>query len=442
MVLNFFLVAVILFPATLVANTKARAPSSVELQKSNLATAPRPRITVKDEQGQVINLKNRIDYVFIENQEKVRVFYIQILLRFDKNLKTVTAADSETLVKENKLRLRMNGLSQDLEVNFEDGTLAKYSIALSYTQVPFIQENCVTKKFAIVAPKKIKDNFYVAASCNIKAGGVDASLSIPQDTSWGVSSLFESAGKGERWKLFQFNQLTLSSKKEEIGRLTILKNEKPTNFYVVITPGVGGKEAESKPEKTNPFLFGGGIGYGQVSAATTSLSTSKSGAAATIFGLYSGPESSWLVDANYKLQITTQSEAQTFNIFQGGLGYRMGSSFGNGTSYVGSLRFDSLTSQAPELRTSFLHSQMGLGFGVINYQMKSKSGWSLMVSGSGYLPKANSTVLGADLFIHFGGDKMGKSIELSYLTEKFLVPTNTALDSTSSQLFGFFVLTF
>lgn len=399
-------------------------------------------MVIQDAQGQTVNLKNKIDFVFVENQEKVRVFYIQIMLKLDKNIKAVTADGADVLVKENKVRLRLNGLRQDFQVQFEDGETSKFLISLTFSQVPFIQENCVTKKFAIIAPKKIKDNFYVAASCTIKEGGVESSLSIPQELTWGVSTLFESAGKGERWKLFQFNQLTLSSKKEEIGRLTILKNDQPTNFYVMITPGVGGKESESKPEKTNQFIFGGGIGYGQISAATTVLSISKSGAAGTIFGLYSGSQSSWLADVNYKMQITTQADAQTFSLFQGGIAYRMGKQFGSGLSYLTSLRFDSMSSQAPELKTSFLHSQVGLGIGLIDYQAKTKSGWSFMVSGSGYLPKANSTILGADFIYYFGGEKYGKGLELTYLTEKFTVPANTTLDSTSSQIFGFFVVTF
>ncbi len=384
--------------------------------------------------NQAIQLKKKIEPFFQINDEKADVFYLRLSIKFDKPLESITLGQGTVQKIDREVaRLLISGLKDTIKIKFADGSMMDYRLELKFQKVELIKRNCNTKSFAINVPE-IKENFYIAASCKDTKASIQASITIPQELNWGPSTVFETAGKGERWKLFNFNQLNLSSKSGEIGRITVMKEGVPAPCLITFLPGAGPGNGE-KPVDITPHrkvaLVRVPIGVSQQSVKSEDLDSSGLGYLLAFDGKFFPEKSHWVLSGKYKNVLSTASDGQSLSLFQAGGGYSFGKEFGSGTTYLAMLNFDSFSSQAPKVKVNIVHSQVGINFQMLKFDEKLRKGWSLDIFLSGYLPKADSQVMGLEFEYLFASQGIGKGIFFNYMSEAFEFKKSTTSDAKS-----------
>lgn len=404
----------------IIIQTTTFAQSAKPLVNANRYTSP--ALEIYDEQNQLVPWQKKIEPMFQVNEEQAEVFSFKLSAKLDRPIESAILDQGAVIKIENAvLRAAIYGMRSSLTIKFMDGTTANYRVELKYQKVQLINRNCNTKSFAINIPA-IKDSFYIAASCREVKGSIQASITIPQELNWGASTVFETAGKGERWKLFNFNQLNLSNKTGEIGRITVLKEGVQTPCLITFLPGTGNGTGEQKtPEvvKRKQSLVRVPLGVSQNSVKNEDLTASGLGYLLSFEGKFFPEKSRWVLNGKYKNVLSSAADGQSLSLFQAGAGYLLGKEFGSGTSYLALLNFDSFSSQAPKAKVNIVHSQVGVNFFILNFDSKTRGGWSLEFYLSGYLPKADSQMMGLEFNYMFSSAGIGKGIFLNYLSENF-----------------------
>ena len=407
-------------------------PSAIDRPKASNFSLP--SVEFYNSQNQIVQIKSKVEPYFQINDEKADVFFLRLSIKFDKSVDSITLGQG-TVQKIDKeiARLLIAGLKDTLKVKFSDGSTLDYRVELKFQKVELITRNCNTKSFAINVPE-IKENFYIAASCKDTKSSIQASITIPQELNWGPSTVFETAGKGERWKLFNFNQLNLSSKSGEIGRITVLKEGVPAPCLITFLPGAGPGNGE-KPVDTTPHrkvaLVRVPIGVSQQSVKSEDLDSAGLGYLLAFDGKFFPEKSHWVLSGKYKNVLSTASDGQSLSLFQAGGGYSFGKEFGSGTTYLAMLNFDSFSSQAPKVKVNIVHSQVGINFHMLKFDEKLRKGWSLDFFLSGYLPKADSQVMGLEFEYLFASEGVGKGIFFNYMSEGFEFKKSATSDTKS-----------
>lgn len=424
------------FPIHLYSQVSNQLPT--ENNKKMEDKAPLPQVQLTDLNSEKLPYQFKIGTTFETNEETAKVFYFKIAIKLQKDIQTITPESSKLInFKGPVFRLLLPNLTDTIEIKYVDQTTEKIKISLFFKYITFYQENCQSKNFNIKMPNNIPDNFYVAASCSEINGAVNSSVSIPQELSWGPSTVFETAGKGERWKLFVFNQVNLTNKTGEIGRINVMKDGKITPCVITFLPGSGGGEKEKPPEKKEvqykPYLFYLPIGISQVSIKTTDTNSSNLGYLISGAGKFIPEKSRYMIQAQYMNSLSSSQDGQVFSLFQIGGGYLFGKPFGAGTFFSPIIAFTSFSSQAPKVKLNILHNQFSFGFNINNYKNKIKKGWDLNLSFSGFVPKSDSQVMQFDFIYLFSAKIIGKGIGFSYLNESLEYKKTATSEKTKTE---------
>lgn len=388
-----------------------------------------------NDQNQPVTIRNKIAPYFQINSEHAEVFYFKLSVKLGKDIQSVTLAQGAVLkISKDIAQFQIVGLKDTLNIRYVDGSSAAYKLELKFQTVQLINRNCNSKNFTINIPN-VNDNFYIAASCKDINGSIQASITIPQELSWGASTVFETAGKGERWKLFNFNQLNLSNKSGEIGRITVLKEGVQTPCLVTFLPGSGqGVEEKKIPDplpRKKIALVRLPIGISQQSIKSDDISASSLGYILEFDGKFFPEKSRWVLSGKYRNVLSVSNDDQTMSFFQVGGGYLLGKEFGSGRTYLAVINFDSFSSQAPKAKVNIVHNQAGINFVMLNYNEKLRQGWTLDIFFSGYLPKADSQIMGLEFQYLFSTQRIGKGIFFNYLSEVFEFKKSTTTDVKS-----------
>jgi hypothetical protein len=153
------------------------------------------------------------------------------LIGFSKDAQT----DSNGMIP---LFIKMTSLSDNFIVSFKDNTKVQFEITLILEKFSFIEEGCEEYFLKISQNGKpsIKEKpFFLAYRCDKSVSGITLSVSVPQEASWISNSIFESKGKGKRWKTFEINSQVPSTGKNKIGELLLGFDSTENQFNIIIS---------------------------------------------------------------------------------------------------------------------------------------------------------------------------------------------------------------
>ena len=135
--------------------------------------------------------------------------------------------------KPGRMMLGLGALASEVEVTMSDGTQRRWTARLSLKDSPIVEEGCKSAGLRMRAVRETKRTWYLGVRCVKKAERVILQISIPQEIEWDTTSIFETNGKGERWKTYELSAANLVGEKNTVGEFTFRSGTETFTYALV-----------------------------------------------------------------------------------------------------------------------------------------------------------------------------------------------------------------
>ncbi len=303
--------------------------------------------------------KHKFILKFIPNDEGAKVLYAltKIPVGTQSAIKNVSGDhvffNNKWKNKGGSIFIGLGDLKSKFEVETASGETIPFIYRLKVQKSKFMVQDCEPEKLSLAEKTYTGPSIFVGVICTKKDGEARVHVTVPGSFDLESSSLFEVAGKGERWKSFNIKQIASSS--DSSTNLKYRWNNKTLNLKIKTEIGQAQPEIIVQKEES-PFQFHFGVGGAQVGYTTpvqdnSSVSPVLHAQAITkpfLFNLIGR------VDVNFAMPLS----GLQFYSFNVGTGPNF--TFGN-SSFGLFLEYLALGEDEAETATSFSHSQVGGG---------------------------------------------------------------------------------
>lgn len=294
-----------------------------------------------------------------------------------------------------RLILLMSALENQLGVLYDDGKKAFFKLKVQSSDFTLAEDVCNKNQLKLEMPRNV-ENFFAGMSCRTDKGETLVTISFPSSTEWVSSNIFESAGKGERWKTYGFKSDDLAGRSGDIGTFLIKFGREKLEVKLK-SLSRGGQSA--RPKETTSLYASGIVGQFQMKTTGGNPSAIQPG-----LRIEAGTKPLfWRLgiwaDLITAFPLGGENTAQSFLEFTGSLAWipRDRSKL----YFAPLLGYDSLSQDQSKLNLSFKHGNVATGVRVV-------------------LPKAKQSEFSVNLWASglAGGSTKNYVLDLMYVLEK------------------------
>ena len=345
--------------------------------------------------GQAVTWSASAKFDFAKIQGQMMVLATKVVIKPDQEIKSVqlgefAGSDSRVVLRDQEIILVTGRHQEEIQILDVKGVSHKLRVKVSPTGQYKLIRNCKESDFDFRFAASA-ENIVVGAYCLKQDDGVLLIMSVHEEVGWGTTSIFEQAGKGERWKQFKISAVNTSDQKGDLAKFEFLVNSKVVNLRMLRK--VREANVQKKPnEKPKSLAVGAAFAQLSLTAPTASASSLEPG----VFLEYTSQKLVWNlishVHAVYVVPYSFSSDAQNFYHLIGGVGPQ----FGEKSRFAFLINYDSLAQDCTAKKVSFKHNQVGLEF---MYQSELSGGALIGISvvSAGQIIKGDSQDLFANL---------------------------------------------
>lgn len=186
-------------------------------------------------------------------------------------------AESESLEISGKgavVLLKAGAIRSKLVFREKSGNEIPLELAIKTSSADFYQEGCKQAEVAALAQGE-RPPFFLGVACTMDGKKVRFHLTFPEEAGTGQSTLFESKGKGESWRIYDLGEITAA--RGEIGRVQLVYEDKTYQFIIASLKSKSSDKQNEDTKKSKPFSIS--LGY-----ASLTLSGSGVGSGGAIYG--------------------------------------------------------------------------------------------------------------------------------------------------------------
>ncbi len=345
--------------------------------------APAPVIDVSDSGPNPVRTASSL-WHWERNSEGALVLYLLAKIRFPTEISRIqnTSTLIQPVFSKDLLQVRLSSLQETVEVELADHT--KHSLVLRprLAKTEVVEKDCAQWNLVSNIDKAASKAIYIGVACEKIDGNLAVSITQPKDSQWVSSNLFETAGKGERWKLFSVPQL-------------LAPTQKPTTLHFIVSMGgenasftVGQKEllALKKPAPPPPGLRAV-LGLGPWNLSIEAPFGRPSGVRPGLYASLEAPLSVFVFGLILKYAVPLPSTpSTTINYYSGDASVGVPITIGR-FSIVPQLFIQTLGVSYNLDSISYSYSYNGFGFGVSLIQrFLNQSEAFVRLAENGYLP--------------------------------------------------------
>ena len=349
-------------------------------------------------QGQPVNWKIKQKNGFFEVAPKAKAFFVQILVQLPPDIKVQEVNGPDILFKPawirgDKLMLAVGRLHTDLLVKMGDGREENWRIDLSMPETVTQLKGC--KELGLkITTQNPKIPVFFAAECSVRDQRIVFNPSVPSELEWDVTSIFETDGKGERWKIFEMSRNTMVAGNDVLAQLEFNYEGAKTRFTLMQN------RTKATPDKPDPvakdqWRTQAGLGFSQIKAKTplASAASSHPGFMAAAIS----PTFFWKLRGEAELLYGLPLSQGSFYQFAAGLGPTFGAFAPGSSTFAMFAEYFGLQQSGDDEGKAITFQHSTIGFSVL---------WSLNMQ---------SSELRAWLRYHgLGGDASGFEASLGY----------------------------
>lgn len=266
------------------------------------AVAAQPTSVVVFDGTRAVAKTSKTRFDFVEVEKGVQALVLRAVLRIPGTGLAVgiegegVVFDSKAAA-EGRFMIGLGAMKTNLKVSYKDGKSRQFVVKINLDENVVKQSGCEEIGMQFIradkqSPSQISvrgsrpidaakaQTIFVGIRCEQKADRVGVSISFPQEVEWGVTSIFEVSGKGERWKAYDISRSTKTAEKGAIAQFSLRMDQETLNYSLEqkTDEKSGAKKVEEK-EKSADLSRMTWVGFGgaQVSIQTTTGSLSSMG---------------------------------------------------------------------------------------------------------------------------------------------------------------------
>ncbi|MBX2996563.1 MAG: hypothetical protein KF681_17205 [Bdellovibrionaceae bacterium] len=317
--------------------------------------------------GQVMNLQSRAKWSFLEVAPGVKSLFAQVMLAQPSGPKIQAIRGAHLQVKPgwikpDKLMLALGATATRMQITYEGGAQEIWTAELQMPKPRVVQNGCVQAGLNVV-PASGAGPVFFGADCVVKENRVILTASVPGDMEWGETTIFETDGKGERWKVFEISRNNLIAGSDVFAVFGFIWRGQKMSFNVIQVRKKGGVQIvtpEQKKKKSEELRTRVDFGWTQFSGKTPQAEASSM--SPLLGAQILTPEVLWGLRGLAGIRYAFPLSKGSFSEITGGAG-KMWGNFNPGSSnygVFGDYVALSQTQEAEKRTISFQHSQFGL----------------------------------------------------------------------------------
>lgn len=381
--------------------------------------------------NQVFNLPSRAKWNFLEIAPGVKALFAQVMIAQPTGAKIQSIRGAHLQVKPgwikpDKVMLALGATVTRFEVTLEGGAKEIWTAELQMPGPRVVQNDCIQAGLNIVPEAGLKWPLFFGASCTLKENRVVLTASVPGDVEWGETTVFETDGKGERWKVFEISRNNLIAGGDIFAVFGFTWRGQKTSFNVIQVRKKGGIQVVTpeKKKKSEELRTRLDFGFTQYSGKTPQA---EAASMSPLLGAQvMTPEILWGLRGLAGIKYAFPLSKGSFSEITGGIG-KMWGSFAPGSNNFGSFGdYVALSqNQEAEKRTiSFQHSQFGLA-GVYLRSVSETSDFSLIFRYHG-LGGASTGIVFEAAYEGFYVSKVRWGASLLYSSQSATTPSGSS----------------
>lgn len=193
--------------------------------------------------GKPLAQKTNVRWDFLEVAPGARAFFAQVVLVPPPGARITEISGPHAVSKPGWIRadavlVALGAITTDLRVKFADGREETWKAHAEFSRPAFRMRGCIEAGLKVVSSDSSVPNVFFAADCTVKEDRVVFNPSVPGDLEWDVTTIFETDGKGERWKIFEISRNNLVTGDDVVATLGFRYQGRKTSFLVVQDRGV------------------------------------------------------------------------------------------------------------------------------------------------------------------------------------------------------------
>ena len=369
---------------------------------------------------------------FFKNSENAEALYAltRVPVGGDEQVEAVEGDnvyyDPKWQPKNGKIYLGLGSLLSRFTVILKSGRRIRFASRVKMSKTKVIEKKCEKEKLEIDLPNYKGPGVFIGVKCSVVESDRRVHVSVPGEMELNSSSVFEVAGKGERWKSFDSKQIAGANESTAFLKYQLKKWALSLNIKTKI-----GETQEIKvviEQQEAPYELHFGLGGGQIGYKT--VLNEESSTSPFIHGLVTTKPYLWNIIGRAEVNFVMPLSGLQFYSFNIGTGPY----FRFGNSAVGLfVEYLTLGVDASETSTSFSHSHAGAGLEIlVGLGERSWLGLYGNYNGVG----GDSTHTGGKLFVKFkstSGSFWGGFVSMGMQTATSKITNN---DTDFSQMLG------
>lgn len=160
--------------------------------------------------------------VWITREGNVRVLYLLAQLKSPQfagyDQVRMLSKSNQAMLKGDKLLMRLDGLTDKVLLSGKSGKLV-LEVTAQPDDDPVLDENCRSLQL-VLQPIGKAIPFFAGTSCHQSGGAVDFALTLPREADFTSSTLFETKGKGERYRYYELSKIQVAA--GSIGKFSVV----------------------------------------------------------------------------------------------------------------------------------------------------------------------------------------------------------------------------
>jgi hypothetical protein len=334
---------------------------------------------------------------FVKLDEQARALTLRVSINIPGGAKATAATGDGVFFlpqwqkNPGKAVIGLGALTSQVAITLDNGQTLQLQAQVRLAKTLLKEEGCKTAGLKIKGKNLNKVPLFIGVKCEKTKDRTLLHISVPQELEWDATNVFEVAGKGERWKVYDLSQIGVRDANNQLATFNLRWNN--TLFSLILIQTKGQKQQPVIPLAEPLIKTRVGLGVASVSYTTPTLS--GGGVAPLLYLDALTKPYFWKMRARTALQFGMPLAGQQFYEFSVATG--PGFDFGakeNPSTFMVMFEYIGLGQQESEKSVTFSHNQMGLSF---SYKLAMTNS-SLTFLGSYNGLGGDSTHMGVNVF--------------------------------------------
>jgi hypothetical protein len=363
------------------------------LAPTTAAAAVKAELTTAD--GKAVAWTSAVTWK-VQTEQRVPILYARVTLEPPAKpaVLRIDSKDAQVLSRakdDKRFTLQLSSLGANAVAILEGGKRLAFRIDLRASEAETMSSGCENFNITLKPADSPKRPFVAGLVCQKQKDGALLTVTAPKDVAWGSTTIFESAGKGERWRQYVVDRKSLETY-GDIGKVDLAVEGSSVTYVIAREKPLALIRSESDLDTDTKTLLALRFGVG---AWMTRVTTSRANDAHVQPGFLINADTKVFFQrlkggASVRLAMPMATSGKSADFFDLAASASLVFPLGAGTTLYPTVFFVSMVGGYDSGRVDFRYNKPGFGMEV-RKRFQSGAGLLAAIQASAYVPSRSPT---------------------------------------------------